>query len=192
MSNTNSIKVLGEEIRKESFPTLYLWAQRDLAGLEYSLRTMAEIDNTTLSEALVTLEQYRKKDSGFVWRVRETIPVFSSEDYDSHDDLGLSTIFYNKSDLRKKPEAYPEEMKDEDGLLELVNAGRVAVHITLGDTAVSEIQKETYRTWSEEKDLYYFPNGLLFYGVRTKSITPIFKEWPQPKKRASFWSRFLP
>ncbi len=125
----------------------------------------------------LTGEQYQRIQSYKNRPVKEntettTIKLSPREKYDSQDSLMEATVFYNKADLRLKPSNYPENEQDTYGLLELVDTGRVAISSKSDGILVDEIKKEIYRDSFEEKYLYYFPNGELFYEVKTMCVTP--------------------
>ena len=104
----------------------------------------------------------------------QTIRLLPEDTYDSHDYLGQAVVSYNQSDLENRPGQYTEDFS----FLELVDTGRVAVHTRAGGVLVTEVQKEISRTPFEERARYYFPDGTIFYEIRTKSITPTFLRTP--------------
>ncbi|MFZ2187330.1 MAG: hypothetical protein WAV46_01750 [Candidatus Moraniibacteriota bacterium] len=129
-----------------------------------------------LQEQIKRIESYKHRDPIPNESTSTTIIRLSpKEKYDSQDSLSEATVFYNKTDLRTKPSNYPEDTQDTYGLLELVDTGRVAICSKSDGILVDGVKKEIFRDPFEEKYLYYFPNGKLFYEIQTMCITPRFR-----------------
>ncbi|MFZ1720565.1 MAG: hypothetical protein WAU28_04445 [Candidatus Moraniibacteriota bacterium] len=155
---------------------------------DHSLRKRLELleENFISKETLMnepretkdlTEEQYQRIQSYKNRPAKENtyttiIKLSPREKYDSQDSLMEATVFYNKADLRERPSDYPENEQDTFGLLELLDTGKVAICSKSDGVLIDEVKKEIYQDSFEEKYLYYFPDGKLFYEIKTKCITP--------------------
>lgn len=108
-------------------------------------------------------------------KVFHTIKLLQKGVYDCQEKLGEAIVYYNRSDVRPRPEDYAEGIQDTFGLLEALEAGRVAICSKTNKKFYFEIKKATFRDETEERDRYFFPDGICFFDIRTKSITPRLK-----------------
>lgn len=105
----------------------------------------------------------------------QTIKLLPKGDYDSHEGLGGAEIYFNRSDVRPRPQSYAEGVQDVYGLLEALEAGRVVVRSKESGEFYEEVKKGVHRDSTEERARYFFPDGTCFFDIRTKSITPRFR-----------------
>lgn len=119
--------------------------------------------------------------------VFRTIKLVPKGTYDSHEELGEALVYYNQSDVKSKPDNYAEGVQDTFGLLELMEAGHVAICSKITKESFLEIKKALYRDKTEEKARYFFPDGTCFFEIRTRSITPTFLPSLTPK--VTKWSK---
>ena len=113
--------------------------------------------------------------------VFRTIKLLPKGTYDSHDELMDAIVYYNQADLRPRANDYADGVQDTYGLLELMEAGRVAICSKITKEFFSEIKKALYRDKTEERARYFFPSGTCFFEIRTRSITPTFLPSLTPK-----------
>ncbi len=121
----------------------------------------------------------------------KTIKLSVRKDYDSQDDLGGATIFYNKADMRKRPENFADNMQDTFGLLELIDTGNVAICSKIDDKFVSEIKKEIADDAFSQYLRYYLPDKTCFFQIKTQCITPDFSEEKTELKNSGIYTNEL-
>lgn len=100
----------------------------------------------------------------------QAIKLLPKGNYDSQEKIGDAIVFFNNVDVRPKPKDYAEGVQDIFGLLEVLEAGRMALCDKVSGKFYTEIKKGVYRDNSQERYQYFFPDGRCFFDIKTASI----------------------